>query len=68
MLFEQQLEAMSAVAKIGKSDEMRGAEVLFEACWLGGAEIIKTDVALKMAVICQLNLLVSSCVVDIKNL
>lgn len=62
------MEAMSAVAKVGKVDEMKAAEILFENCWLGGAEIIKTDVALKMAVIGQLNLLVSSCVVDVKNL
>ena len=62
------METMSAVAKVGKVDEMKAAEILFEGCWLGGAEIIKNDVALKMAVIGQLNLLVSSCVVDVKNL
>ena len=62
------MEAMSAVAKVGKSDEMKAAEVLFNACWLGGSEMIKNDVALKMAVIGQLNLLISSCLVDVKNL
>lgn len=62
------MEAMSAVAKVSKSDEMKAAEVLFNACWLGGAEIIQNDVALKMAVIGKLNLLISSCVVDVKNL
>lgn len=62
------MEAMSAVVKVSKTDEMKAAEILFDECWLGGADIIKDDVALKMAVIGQLNMLVSSCVVDVKNL
>ena len=62
------METMSAVAKVGKVDEMKAAEILFENCWLGGADVIKNDAALKLAVIVQLNSLISSFVVDIKNL
>ena len=62
------MEAMSAVAKVVKNDEIRGAEVLFDACWLGGAEIIKTDSALKMTAIGQLNVFVGSCSSEVKNL
>lgn len=62
------MEEMSAVAKVAKVDEMRGAEVLFESCWLGGAEMIKKDAALMMAAIAQLNTLVNSCSAEIKNL
>ncbi len=62
------MEDMSAVAKVSKTDEIRGAEVLFDSCWLGGAEMIRNDVSLKMAAIAHLNVLISSCSAEVKNL
>ena len=62
------LETMGAVAKVGKSDEMRGAETLFKGCWLGGSEYLLLDSVLFVACTEQLNKAFASCMSSLKNL
>ncbi|MGL4908839.1 MAG: hypothetical protein ACRC3G_05860 [Bacteroidales bacterium] len=62
------MATMAAVSKIGKTDEIKAAEVLFENCWLGGAMAIKEEAMLKLAAIGQLNVLMSVVTASLKNL
>jgi len=62
------METFSAVSVLGKKDEVKAANTLFENCWLGGSPIMQTDAVVKMAAIGQLNVLMGGCVATIKNL
>lgn len=62
------LETMSAVAKITKTDEIKGSETLFDNCWLGGSTAIRHDAILFMEAGKQLAAMLSSCRSSIKNL
>ena len=62
------LEAMSAVAKIAKTDEVKGSEVMFDNCWLGGSDAMRKDAILFMEAAKQLGQMLSSCQSSLKNL
>ncbi|MGL5913881.1 MAG: hypothetical protein ACRCZB_06915 [Bacteroidales bacterium] len=62
------MDTLAAVSKIGKSDEIKAANALFENCWLGGAMAIKEEAMLKLAAIGQLNVLMSVVTASLKNL
>lgn len=62
------LETMSAVTKVGKSDEVKGAEVLYDNCFLGGDAEIREDALLFMAASAQLGNMLTSCLGSLKNL
>jgi len=62
------LETMGAVSKVGKDNEMRGAETLFKGCWLGGSEYLLLDSVLFVACTEQLNNAFASCMSSLKNL
>lgn len=62
------METLSAVSKLGKTDEVKAAAVLFENCWLGGSALLREDAVLKMAAIGQLNGLMEVARASLKNL
>jgi len=62
------METMSAVNKIGKTDEVKAANILFDNCWLGGSQTMKEDAVVKMAAIGKLNELMNISTAEIKNL
>lgn len=62
------LETMSAVTKVGKSDEVKSASVLYDNCFLGGDTEMREDVLLFMAATTQLGKMFNSCLGSLKNL
>lgn len=62
------LEAMSAVAKMSKTDEVKGSEVMFDNCWLGGSDAMRKDAILFMETAKQLGQMLTSCQSSLKNL
>lgn len=62
------LEAMSAVSKMVKTDEVKSSEVLFDNCWLGGSPAMRTDAVLFLATSKQLGKMLNSCRSSLKNL
>lgn len=62
------LETMRATASIGKTDEFKSSEVMFDNCWLGGSEYLRKDAVLFLETVKQLSTLFQSCMSSIKNL
>lgn len=62
------LETMSAVTKVGKSDEVKSAAVLYDNCFLGGDTEMREDALLFMAATTQLGKMFNSCLGSLKNL
>ncbi len=44
------LETLKAVTKVARTDELEAGKVMFDNCWLGGSEELRTDALLFMAV------------------
>lgn len=62
------LETMSAVSKIGKTDEVKSAEVMFDNCWLGGSRAMREDAILFLEATKQLGRMFNGCLSSLKNL
>lgn len=62
------MAVMSAVTKLGKTDEVAAAETLAKNCWLGGDEQMMQDAILFMAMQTQLAQMISGCMSSLKNL
>ena len=62
------LETMSAVSKMGKTDEVKSAEVMFDNCWLGGSKALREDTVLFLEVTKQLGTIFNRCMSSLKNL
>ncbi len=62
------MEAMAAVNKLAKSDEMKSATTLFDNCWLGGSEDLRQDAVLFTACMGQLNVAFAKVSASLKNL
>lgn len=62
------MKTMQAVSAISKSNEVRGGELLFDNCWLGGAQELKDDAIYKMSGIAALSELFGKCTHRLKNL
>lgn len=62
------METMTAVTKLTKTDEIKGAEALFANCWLGGAQLIQEEATLKFATLAELNKVLKVTRAEIKNL
>ncbi len=62
------MDTMSAVNKVAKTDEMKSAQVLFNGCWLGGTETLRTDAVLFTACMAQLNKAFAAVSASLKNL
>lgn len=59
------IKASTAVAK---RDEVEAGKVMFENCWLGGSEALRTDAVLFVAVQTQLAKIMTGCMGSLKNL
>lgn len=62
------METMTAVNKLAKTDEMKSAQVLFDGCWLGGSEALRQDAVLFTACMGQLNKVFVAVSASLKNL
>lgn len=62
------LQTMSAVTKVGKTDEMKSVEMLYDNCFLGGSTEMREDALLFMAATTQLGKIFNSCLGSLKNL
>ncbi len=59
---------IKAVTKVAKTDEVEAGKVMFDNCWLGGSEELRTDALLFMAVQKQLGAVLNGFQSLIKNL
>lgn len=62
------LETLKAVTKVAKSDEVEAGKVMFDNCWLGGSQELRTDALLFMAVQKKLGEMLNGFQGVIKNL
>lgn len=62
------METMSAVNKVAKTDEVKSSSVMFDNCWLGGDPVLKTDIVVRMAAIRQLSEIFNRVHGELKNL
>lgn len=62
------MDTMSAVNKLAKTDEIKSAMIMFNNCWLGGDDALKEDAVLTMSTIGRLTQVFDSCVSSLKNL
>lgn len=62
------LETMSAVNKIAKTDEIKSTTIMFDNCWLGGEPVMKTDTLVRIAAIKQLGEMFNRVMGTLKNL
>lgn len=62
------IEAMSAVTKVTKINDVKGALTLYDNCFLGGDPEMREDALLFMAATAQLGKLFNSCLGSLKNL
>lgn len=61
------MNTISAVSKLSKTDEVKAANALFENCWLGGDEMMREDAIVRMAAIGKLQELLNAGVASLKN-
>lgn len=62
------MNTVSAVNKLSKTDEIKGSMTMFDNCWLGGDPAIKADALLKIEATKQLAVMLASVVGSLKNL
>ena len=62
------MDVFSAVNKLSKTDEVKAAGILFDACLLGCAQEVKEDSILKMSAIAQLKNIMAVKSAELKNL
>ena len=62
------MKTMQAVSAMSKTNEMKGAEVMFDNCWLGGSPVMQSDAIIKMQAMSAMGSLLGSCTHEIKNL
>lgn len=61
------MNTMSAVMAVAKTDELKASNVMFENCWLGGDELMREDFALKVAAMGKMQSLMEVKVQELKN-
>lgn len=62
------METLSAVSAVSKQDELKGADVMFKNCWLGGSASVQDDAILKTSALGALGKLFATCHTELKNL
>ena len=62
------MDTMSAVSAVSRQDELKGAEVMFKNCWLGGSPLVQNDAILKTSALGALGELFATCHTELKNL
>ncbi len=60
-------ETMSAMAKLGKTDEVQAARTLLDNCWIAGSTEIRKDAILSLTVSNQLGSLIAGVKASLKN-
>ena len=61
------MEVMAASTKVAKTDEVKAGTILFDGCWLGGSEFMRTDPALFVPTMAQLNTVLTGAAASLKN-
>lgn len=61
-------DTIKTVTKMAKVDEVEAGKVMFDKCWLGGSEELRSDAVLFMAVQIQLAKVLNGCMGSLKNL
>ena len=59
--------SMEVMAKVAKTDEVKSGIILFEGCWLGGSEFMRTDPVLFVPTMAQLNTVLMGAAASLKN-
>lgn len=62
------MKTMQAASAISKNNEMKGAEVMFDNCWLGGSSTMQSDAIIKMQGMSAIGSLFGTYTHSIKNL
>lgn len=62
------METMAAVNAVSKADEIKGANIMFDNCWLGGDPIMKEDAIIRIKATTVLSQIFNNCVGELKNL
>jgi hypothetical protein len=62
------LDTISAASRFMDSDQVRGGQIVFDNCWLGGDEIIKTNDEARFATILQVNRLFRILETEVKKM
>ncbi len=62
------MEVMSRVNKLRKTDEVASTTHMFDSCWLGGSEVMKQDALVRIAAIPQLDAIFNRYAGRLKNL
>ena len=62
------MEVMAASTKVAKTDEVKAGTILFDGCWLGGSEFMRTDPALFVHTVAQLNTVLPGPCASLKKL
>lgn len=61
------METMAASTKVAKTDEVKAGGILFDGCWLGGSEFMRTDPVLFVSTMAQLNNIMLGASASLKN-
>jgi hypothetical protein len=61
------MEVMAASTKVAKTDEVKAGTILFDGCWLGGSEFMRTDPVLFVPTMAQLNTVLMGAAASLKN-
>ena len=61
------METMAASTKVAKTDEVRAGSIIFDGCWLGGSEFMRTDPVLFLPTMSELNKIVLAATASLKN-
>ena len=61
------METMAASTKVAKTDEVEAGGILFDGCWLGGSEFMRTDPVLFVPTMAQLNNIMLGASASLKN-
>lgn len=61
------MEVMASSTKVAKTDEVKAGTILFDGCWLGGSEFMRTDTVLFVPTMAQLNTVLTGAAASLKN-
>lgn len=61
------METLSVITRLNKTDEVKAMSVLMEACFVAGADQIKTDTTLFLGAASKLGTIISAARTVIKN-
>lgn len=61
------METMAACTKVAKTDEVKSGGMLFDGCWLGGSEFLRTDPVLFFPASAKLNDVLMAAAATLKN-